>query len=369
MYQFHHEAHGTIYLIDTPGFDDTHTSDAEVLREIASFLSSTYQTKAKLTGIIYLHRISDNRMSGSALRNLKMFKELCGEDAYKHIVLATSMWGKEEQETALDRERQLVDRGGFWSTMQQRGSAVKRWLGESSTAHDIVEHLLSARSRHGVVALKIQRELVDEGKTLVNTSAGQEVNRELSELREKMERELRRIEEDNKEAMASRDLAWQETLAEQRLQSERTRLMAEKSEEALKVDLERLLAETDAKYRDQIDHILEELQKAEDEMRRVQELSAEKDQTVKALEAKIFSSDTAQEQEELRERVMREKAELEAARLKEERLGREIEAKRERWNKIVLWMKKVGKQVLPVLGAVVAAGVGGSVSGVVQGFL
>lgn len=306
-------------------------------------------------------------MSGSALRNLSMFKKLCGEDAYKHIVLATSMWGKEEQETALRRERELVDRDGFWNTMHQRGSAVRRWHGDSNTAHDIVEHLLLARSKHGVVVLKIQRELVDEGKTLVKTSAGQEVNRELSELREKMERELRRLEEDNKEAMSSRDLEWQEALAEQRLLSEKTRLMAEKSEEALKVDLERLFAETDAKYRNQIDSMLKELQEAEDEMRRVQELSEEKDQAVKALEAKIFSSETAQEQEELRESMMREKAELEVAWLEEERLSREIEEKKDRWNKMVLWMKKVGKRALPVLGAVVAAGVGGAISGVVQG--
>lgn len=365
MYGLHHKVHGTIHLIDTPGFDDTHASDAEVLREIAFFLSSTYKTRVKLTGIIYLHRISDNRISGSALRNLRMFKELCGEDAYKHIVLATSMWGKEDGDTAKGRERELVDKGGFWSTMQQRGSAVMRWLGESDTAHAIIEHLLVARSRHGVVALKIQRELVDEGKTLVDTSAGQEVNRELSELRGKMERELRRIDEENRVAMTSKDIAWQEALVEQRLQLERQRLMAEKSEEALKVDFQRLLAETDAKYRNQIERILEDLQKTQKEMHRVQEVTEEKDQAVKALEAKISSAETAQEQEELRQRMMREKAEWEAARLKQERLRREVEEKKDRWNNIVLWMKRVGKQALPVVGAVI----GGTISGVVQGLL
>lgn len=296
-----------------------------------------------------------------------MFKELCGDDVYDHIVLATSMWGKEEQETALRRERELVGKGGFWNAMNQRGSAVMRWLGDSDTAHRIVEHLLLARSRHGVVALKIQRELVDEGKRLVNTSAGQEVNRELSELRTKMERELRRIEEDSKEAMAFKDAEWQQTLLEQRLELERQRLVAEKSQEALKVDFQRLLAETDAKYRSRIDSMLEELRKAEDEMHRVQQLSEEKDKAVNALEARLHSAETAQEKEELRERIAREKGELEAAKVEQERLGREVEEKRERWNKVKLWMKRVGKKALPILIALLAAGVSGSISGGIQG--
>lgn len=369
VYQFHHKTYGTVHLIDTPGFDDTHASDAEVLREIASFLSSTYKTNVKLTGIIYLHRISDNRMSGSALRNLRMFKELCGEDAYKHIVLATSMWGKEEEEKAIGRERELVDAGGFWSTMRERGSAVMRWLGESNSAHDIVDHLLLARSRHGSIALKIQKELVDEGKRLVNTSAGQEVNRELSELREKMESELRRIQEDNKEAMASKDVQWQESLLEQRLLLERQRLIAERSQEALKVDFQRLLAETDEKYRNEINRILEELKKAEDEMHSAQELSEEKDRAVKALQDKMSGAATEQEQEVLREKMMQEMAELKEARIEEERLRQEIEEKKKRRNKIVLWMKRVGQLVLPIVGAVVAAAISGTVSGGVQGFL
>lgn len=334
-----------------------------MLREIASFLSSTYKTKVKLTGIIYLHRISDNRISGSALRNLRMFKELCGEDAYKHIVLATSMWGKDNPDTALGRERELVTEGGFWAAMKERGSSVMRWLGDSVTAHELVEHLLSARSRHGVVALKIQQELVDEGKRLVNTSAGQEVNRELSELREKMERELRQIQEENTEAIASKDVEWQQSLMEQRLLLENQRLMAEKSQEALKVDFQRLLAETDEKYRNELNRVLEDLRKAENEMYHAHKLSQEKDQAVKALEAQMSGARTAQEQEELQEKITQELAEGEAAKTEEERLRREIEAKKARRNKVVLWMKRVANIVLPILGAVAAAAITGAIHG------
>ncbi|KAJ1334959.1 hypothetical protein MN608_01691 [Microdochium nivale] len=66
-----------VYLIDTPGFDDmlpgSTRSDTEELKDIAFFLAQTYGRAIRLAGIIYLHRITDMRISGSALKNLAMF--------------------------------------------------------------------------------------------------------------------------------------------------------------------------------------------------------------------------------------------------------------------------------------------------------
>lgn len=72
----------TVWLIDTPGFDDTETSDADVFQEIATFLARCFETGIRLSGVIYLHRITDPRMSGSAMKNLELFKLLCGKDAF-----------------------------------------------------------------------------------------------------------------------------------------------------------------------------------------------------------------------------------------------------------------------------------------------
>lgn len=81
----------TVYLIDTPGFDDTNRSDTQVLTEIATWLGDSYRSKVLLHGIIYLHRITDVRMSGSARRNLLMFKHLCGDEYLKKVILVTTM--------------------------------------------------------------------------------------------------------------------------------------------------------------------------------------------------------------------------------------------------------------------------------------
>ena len=68
----------TVYLIDTPGFDGTNKNDTEVLSEVATWLADSYQSKIRLHGIIFLHRITDNRLQGSAKRTLAMLRKLCG---------------------------------------------------------------------------------------------------------------------------------------------------------------------------------------------------------------------------------------------------------------------------------------------------
>jgi predicted GTPase len=66
-----------LFLVDTPGFDDTYRSDTDILKEIANWLSTAYEENIKLAGIIYLHRIEDVRLGGAAMRNLRMFKAQC----------------------------------------------------------------------------------------------------------------------------------------------------------------------------------------------------------------------------------------------------------------------------------------------------
>ena len=40
----------------------------------------------KLSGVIYMHRISDFKMGGISRRNFHMFRSLCGEKTLKNVV-------------------------------------------------------------------------------------------------------------------------------------------------------------------------------------------------------------------------------------------------------------------------------------------
>jgi hypothetical protein len=106
-----------LVLVDTPGFDDTHKSDMEILQMISDWLKKTYfiffkpfsytpffssqevcillftryKKSIKLAGIVYLHKITDIRMAGAPHRSLRMFAQLCGDQGVKKVILVTTM--------------------------------------------------------------------------------------------------------------------------------------------------------------------------------------------------------------------------------------------------------------------------------------
>ena len=81
----------TVHLIDTPGFDDTRKSDTDVLKDIAGWLLVAYRDNIRLSGMVYLHSISETRMKGSHMTNLRMFQKLAGLKNMKHVILTTTM--------------------------------------------------------------------------------------------------------------------------------------------------------------------------------------------------------------------------------------------------------------------------------------
>ncbi|KAI0542496.1 hypothetical protein GGR58DRAFT_452595 [Xylaria digitata] len=234
----------TVYLIDTPGFDDTSRSDTEVLDAIATWLGDSYKNKILLHGIIYLHRISDVRMQGSAKRNLLTFKELCGEKALSKVILATTMWDKVEEQEGARREKELQDRPEFWGWMISKGSSCHR-LDNTAESKKRIVHLLADHDEP--VATDIQTQLVDEQRRLDQTSAGRELHSELIREREKWEREREEIKRQMEEAIKKSDREAQEALEEERDRYTRMIKKAEKNTNALRSTMEELIARRDKK--------------------------------------------------------------------------------------------------------------------------
>ena len=194
---------GTLHLLDTPGFDDTHKSETEVLREIAGYLSFAYKNQIRLSGIIYLHRITDNKLGGSALRNLHMFKKLCGDDSLASVVLATSWWSEVDLAVGQDREKQLTTTKEFWGGMIDKGSRVFQHDGTPRSAKKIIDYLVDL-SRP--VVLDIQHQMVEQNLTLDMTGAGQEVGSELQRQQVRYAKELSLARQEIQEAMRKKDL-------------------------------------------------------------------------------------------------------------------------------------------------------------------
>lgn len=156
--------------MDTPGFDQTHEDDFGVLNRIAEWLTNRYKNGVKLSGVIYTHRITDNRMDGSAIKTLDLFQKICGDDMSPNIRLITTHWDEGDvlRHAQVYREREKELRELYWKPLIDKGSKALRSRNDKTSVWDIVDSLpLEQR------ALQIQKEIVDQHMPLQDTAAGQ----------------------------------------------------------------------------------------------------------------------------------------------------------------------------------------------------
>ena len=193
-----------VSFIDTPGFDDTYRTDAQVLEQVGSWLGKSYENGYKINGLIYLHRITDNRMQGTNPKNLRMFKKLVGDSSLKNVVLATTMWDLVTPEDGEAREADLKAR--YWDQLVRFGMQVRR-LDRAGANWSIVDELMKNIDPQ---PLLIQTELVDDRKTLDQTTAGKEVLSEITKATEEMKSQLNEITEELRKTKDSSEKNMQE---------------------------------------------------------------------------------------------------------------------------------------------------------------
>ncbi|KAF8602528.1 hypothetical protein BDV93DRAFT_443727 [Ceratobasidium sp. AG-I] len=145
-----------VVLIDTPGFDDNEVSDVGTLKRIAAFMSETYGVGQRLTGIVYLHRIVDNRMGGATARTFNLFRRMCGTDTLKNVVIATNMWSSPPTSSEVNRERQLKEEF-FRPALDEGARMVRRANPGRDAAHDVIRMLLGQTPRPA----SLRREIAD----------------------------------------------------------------------------------------------------------------------------------------------------------------------------------------------------------------
>ncbi|KAJ4985396.1 hypothetical protein SVAN01_09151 [Stagonosporopsis vannaccii] len=169
---------GMTLFLEMRGFDSIDSTDYEALNELASYLSSPSARRIRIKGVIYIHRITDNRYSRAAVRNLELCKRVCGRDAYKNVILVTSGWHQVDASTAEGREKQLED--DFWASMISQGSNVGRYYGDQASAVGLLNTMMSQDE----VVLQLQKELLDDGKELDATAAGSYIKPKLEGLQQ-----------------------------------------------------------------------------------------------------------------------------------------------------------------------------------------
>ena len=257
-------------MIDTPGFDDSDKTDTQVLQEIAAWLSDSYKHRILLHGIIYLHRISDTRMQGSAKRNLMTFNQLCGKDALRKVILVSTMWDITPSEDAVRREAELKETSAFWGWMLEQGSSCHQYKNTADSARQIV---LSLTNEKAEILTDIQEQLVDKGLTLDETTAGQSLNTALRRELRKLAKERKALEEDMRAAGEKQDKKTQEALQQERDRYTVLIQQAEDNTHALKVTMENLIAKRDERVAEM--------------KREIEKLKREKEESIRSVKAKL----------------------------------------------------------------------------------
>ncbi|KAF8910435.1 P-loop containing nucleoside triphosphate hydrolase protein [Gymnopilus junonius] len=190
-----------VSLIDTPGFDDTKHSRGK-----------------HLAGVIYMHRILDNRLGGISARNFRLFRSLCGENSLRNVVITTTMWDKVDETIGQDREKELMTKDIFFKPAIDKGARLMRHCNTLESARDVIRSIVQQNTQS--VTLQIQEEL-GSGLDISETHAGKELSREIFEQMERHREEIRGLMLEIQEVSRVRDEESRRELMEERTKMER----------------------------------------------------------------------------------------------------------------------------------------------------
>jgi hypothetical protein len=128
--------------------------------------ADSYRLKHKLAGIIFLHEISQARLT--SLEVFDMLKAFCGCEAARNVTFVTTKWDDNQEAIGEQREQQLREQ---LNELLSHGMHLARFwpARSSSSAWNAFNPILK---QGPVDSIQIQRELVDLRKRLSQTGAG-----------------------------------------------------------------------------------------------------------------------------------------------------------------------------------------------------
>ena len=211
----------------------------------------TYRADVKLTGIIYLHCISDNRMSGPAFKNLKMLRLLCGDSALPNVVLATTRWSspthKQEYQEQQERQAELISKPEYWGDLIHQGATSAPYDGTYASALSIISHL----EERSPIVLDIQHQMVDDGYPLLQTAAGRCLDDDLVKATAELQHQLDEVQA---QVMSARQEECNRVFAEE-MENQKANIMsrlalAEQERRKLDVDIAGKSRESDKRIQE-----------------------------------------------------------------------------------------------------------------------
>jgi DNA repair exonuclease SbcCD ATPase subunit len=181
-------------------------TDGEVLCLISKWLNDTYQHGMLLTGIILLQPVDGIRAYGSEVGRTRLFRQICGQDAFGNVLIGTTMWSKlKDRNDSLKRVEQRKKSGDFWANLVSKGARLEEHQDTTESAHRIIRMLMDKSKK----PLQLQEELARAGGRVSGTSTAKQLYEDISmvssEKQEKLDKifeEMRSIRKNNEEYQA-----------------------------------------------------------------------------------------------------------------------------------------------------------------------
>lgn len=145
----------------------------------------------KVSGIIYLHRISDPRVTKASRKNLDMFKALCGDVALSNVVFATTYWDTVPLYKGETREEELMNTRNLFQQLIVHGAKMMRLDHATESPQAILEYLLPKSTVEPQIVGELR-----EGKAIKDTSAGSILVEQITKLMQSFQAEIALLKEE-----------------------------------------------------------------------------------------------------------------------------------------------------------------------------
>ena len=248
-------------LVDTIGFDNSDQSDTDALQDISMWLAESYVKKIHLAKVLYLHDITNHRLSRSRRMNLLMLKRLVGETSLSDVIFLTNRWESVDRRTGENILSKLTSSVDMWGAMIQRGSVVERFSGTAQDAHRILGSILKNKRR---VVLDIQKELIDQHLDLSETAAGKVVLEEIRILQLRYMDQIKTLPQAMGNALKAKNFKAYEAMARRRehledsMKQQQDNIFKFKSQNSKLEELRLMQKEESRRIEDRLSHLEKE---------------------------------------------------------------------------------------------------------------
>ena len=137
-------------------------------------------------------------MAGTPLKNLRVFRKLCGKDPLDKVYLTTTMWDEVDPNIGERRLEEL--RRDYWKSMIMQGAQVVRCRNDDDPPNKIIQRILVQEAAREPEAVLLREGMADLKKQLKETETVQELYSQLEKLVEKQLMLLQKIGKERKAA-------------------------------------------------------------------------------------------------------------------------------------------------------------------------